>query len=336
MRRALLVANPTAQSGRNAARIEVARAHLERAGVEHDFLSTEPSGGTVDAVARVLAEERHDVAIGMGGDGTFAEVAKGILQSGRQKHVRLGMLPTGTANDQGKSFGLSSDPSALEHNVAVVAAGIETSLDAARLDCLDVEGHIVRSDVFFDSAGWGIGPRVLAVRNEDRRAIESMPVVRDVWRDKLVYAGAMLRTFLASYVENDKFDVDLVLDGVEQRWERLSDLVVKGTRVYGGLWVLDPQSRHDDGKFEVVPFAGRRDWISKAMVHLDHSGRFAGALAKVGIRHSEGTSASRIDLTFHPRGGVPLAGQLDGEEFPVTERARIEVLPRVIRLIVPT
>ena len=36
----------------------------------------------------------------------FAEVAKGILASGRP--VRLGMLPTGTANDQGKSFGLES------------------------------------------------------------------------------------------------------------------------------------------------------------------------------------------------------------------------------------
>src|SRR5688500_15483289 len=126
MRRALLVANPTAQSGRNRARIALAQAELERVGIEHDFLATEPSGGTVDAVARVLAEDRHDVAICMGGDGTFAEVAKGILQSSRQKHVRLGMLPTGTANDQGKSFGLSSARSALEHNVAVIAAGVET------------------------------------------------------------------------------------------------------------------------------------------------------------------------------------------------------------------
>jgi diacylglycerol kinase family enzyme len=335
MRRALLVANPTAQSGRNAERIELARAALERTAVAHDFLATEPAGGTVDAVAHALADGGYDTAICMGGDGTFAEVAKGILQSGRARQVRLGMLPTGTANDQGKSFGLSSDLGSLEHNVAVVAAAVETSLDAARLDCLDEAGRVVHSDVFFDSAGWGISPRVLAMRNDDRRTIESIPLVRELWRDKLVYAGAMLRTFLDSYVENDKFDVDLVVDGTAHAWTRLSDLVVKGTRIYGGLWVLDPESRHDDGKFEVVPFAGRRDWISKAMVHLDHSGRFADALAKVGVRHSEGVSGARIELSFRPRGGVPLAAQIDGEELATTERARIEVLPRVLRLIVP-
>ena len=33
------------------------------------------------------------------------------------------MLPTGTANDQGKSFGLAAGPDALATNVAVIAAG---------------------------------------------------------------------------------------------------------------------------------------------------------------------------------------------------------------------
>ena len=109
----LLVANPTAQSGKNAARIERARRLLDERRLPHQFLSTQPGGGTVAAVKAALDDGDHHTAIYMGGDGTFAEVAKGILQSRRAGEVRLAMLPTGTANDQGKSFGLHASPDAL-------------------------------------------------------------------------------------------------------------------------------------------------------------------------------------------------------------------------------
>src|SRR5262249_27099794 len=160
--------------------------------------------------------------------------------SGRADEVRLGMLPTGTANDQGKSFGLDAGDPDLAHNVRVLAQGRETRLDAGRLRACDAAGVLVREDWFFDSAGWGISPRVLALRNEDKKAIADIPLVRDVWRDQLVYAGALLRTFIASYVDDGKFDVRVRADGVEHTWRGLTDLVVKGTRIYGGLWVFDP------------------------------------------------------------------------------------------------
>src|SRR4051812_43383504 len=255
----LLVANPTAQSGKNAARIELARLLLEEHGVAHDFLSTQPHGGTVAVVRDALDSGNHDTAIYMGGDGTFAEVAKGILASSRAAEVRLAMLPTGTANDQGKSFGLESDEASLGRNVEVIAGNRETRLDVGRLRALDAEDKLVREDLFFDSAGWGISPRVLQLRNEDRKAIAEIPLVRDVYRDQLVYAGALLRTFLESYIEDDKFDVTVTADGETFAWTGLSDLIVKGTRIYGGMWVFDDNSRCDDGKFEVVPFTGKRD-----------------------------------------------------------------------------
>src|SRR5262245_19811328 len=101
-RRCLLIGNPTAQSGKNAARIDLARQLLDEAGLAHDFAATVAAGGTVEVVRRALdADPTFDTAIAMGGDGTFAEVAKAILASGRAADVRLGMLPTGTANDQG-------------------------------------------------------------------------------------------------------------------------------------------------------------------------------------------------------------------------------------------
>jgi diacylglycerol kinase family enzyme len=334
--RHLLVANPTAQSGKNAARIARARELLDAAGLHHRLVPTAPHGGTVTAVARELADPDLQVAIYMGGDGTFAEVAKGILQSGRAGQVALGMLPTGTANDQGKSFGLSSEESALPANVRVLAEGARCRLDVGRIQALDRQGALLREDLFFDSAGWGLSPRTLALRNEDREVIGRIPVVREVYRDHLVYAGALLRTFLASYVDDDKFDALVLADDQVQEWRGLTDLVVKGTRIYGGMWIFDPTSKPDDGLFEVLPFVGRRDWASKVLVHLEQSGTLSEGLAAAGVTHSQGVRAARIEIELRghsPR--VPLAAQIDGEEFPASERVRIEVLPRALQLVVP-
>lgn len=302
--------------------------------MSHEVLSTAPHGGTVVRVRDALRAKPFAAVLYMGGDGTFAEVAKGLLESGRAKEVALGMLPTGTANDQGKSFGLEAAESALARNVEVIAGGREALLDAGKITALDATGAVIREDHFFDSAGWGISPRVLHLRNEDREAINKLPVVRELYRDQLVYAGALLRTFLASYVEDDKFDAEVVADGQTLRWTGLTDLVVKDTRIYGGLWVFDPASRPDDGLFEVVPFVGKRDWMSKALVHLEQTGTAAQALERIGVSHSAGVRAAEIELRFAPH-QVPLAAQIDGEEFPATAVARIEVLPRALRLIVP-
>lgn len=333
----LLVANPTAQSGKSAARIDAASALLDATNVPHVFLATLPDGGTVRAVAEALGHgDGFDTAVYMGGDGTFADVAKGILASGRSAGVQLGMLPTGTANDQGRSFGLSSAHDALAHNVAVIAAGRGARLDVGRLRGFDAAGRLVREDYFFDSAGWGISPRILALRNDDRRTLAAIPVVRDVYRDQLVYAGAMLRTFVASYAEDDAFDVEAVIDGAPVHWAGLTDLVVKGTQIYGGIWVLDPDGRPDDGRFEVVPFAHRADWLSKAIVHLEHSEMFTSVLESMGVTQSKSVSGAVLDLDFleHP-GALPIRAQIDGEEFPTTARVQVEVQARTLRIIVP-
>jgi diacylglycerol kinase family enzyme len=331
----LLLANPTAKSGKNAARIDTVRALLDRSGIAHRFEPTRPAGATVAVARDALRDDaRLTTAIAMGGDGTFAEVAKGILASGRLDAVALAMLPTGTANDQGKSFGLASDDGSLERNVGVIRDGLETRLDAGALTAMSADGIVVREDHFFDSAGWGISPRTLALRNEDRERIESIPVVRELWRDQLVYAGALLRTFLHGWIEDDRFDVQVVADGVTHEWTGLLDLVVKGTRIYGGIWVVDPASRHDDGLFEVEPFRGARDWSSKALLALDGTGRTEETLAAVGVTHSQGIRASEIELILRPH-EVPLAAQIDGEEHPFAPRVRIRVLRRAIRLVVP-
>jgi diacylglycerol kinase family enzyme len=327
----LLVGNPAAQSGKNKERIDRALSLLREAKLDVELLPTLPKGGTVGAVRNALeADPSLRVVIAMGGDGTFREVAAGLFTSTARERVALGMLPTGTANDQGKSFGLEATPAALPRNVDVIRAGHETMLDVGVYRAGET------TDYFFDSAGWGLSARVLAQRNKDRPVVETLGPLKEIYRDHAVYAGAFLRTFLESYLIDDKLRVEAVLDGKVVELDGLTDLVVKNTRVYAGAWVLDKTSRHDDGAFELVPFRGKRDWASKAIVDLDANPVTEEMLNEIGVEHSKPIRASRIELTIYdPPGSAPLAAQLDGEQWPASPRVTIEVVARGLRLVVP-
>jgi len=329
----LLVGNPTAQSGKNQERIDRALGLMQDAGLATELLATLPGGKTIGAVRAALEAGSYRTVIAMGGDGTFREVAAGLYTSKRRDEVTLGMLPTGTANDQGKSFGLHADDSALARNVDVIHAAHETRLDVGIYRAGDASAA---PEYFFDSCGWGLSARVLAQRNKDRALVETLGPLKELYRDQAVYAGAFLKTFLESYVIEDRLRVVATLDGKQVELDGLSDLIVKNTRVYAGAWVFDETSRHDDGIFELVPFVGKNDWISKAIRDLEFVPLNEEILGELGLEHSKTLRASVMDLEiFDPPGGAPLATQLDGEEWPASQRVRIEVAPRGIRLIVP-
>ena len=329
----LLVGNPTAQSGKNKERIDEALTLMKAAGIPADLLATLPSGKTVAAVREALDSGKHRVVIAMGGDGTFREVAAGLYTSKRRDEIAMGMIPTGTANDQGKSFGLEALPDSLQRNIDVIHAGHETRLDVG---IYRSGGASAAPDYFFDSCGWGLSARVLAQRNKDREFVDTLGPLKELYRDKAVYAGAFVKTFLESYVIDDKLRVVATLDGVRVELDGLTDLIVKNTRVYAGAWVFDQSSQHDDGIFELIPFVGKRDWASKALIDLEAVPLDEQMLEEIGLEHSKTLRASCMELEiFDPEGGAPLAAQLDGEEWPANPRVRIDVAARAIRLIIP-
>ena len=205
----LLVGNPTSRQGKAAARIEEARELLVRRGLEHDFRETLPDGETTGMVAGALQERPYRTVIYLGGDGTFNEVAKGICLSGRASEVRIGMLPSGTANDQGKSFGISSRPRAIEENVDVIAADHTTRLDVGEVKAIANDGTVLRRDLFFDSIGWGLSAAILQFRNRELDAVKSIPIWRDMYRDHMVYIRAAVHQLGLAWLTRDHFAAEL-------------------------------------------------------------------------------------------------------------------------------
>ncbi len=329
-RRHLLFGNPSAQSGRAKEAVDRASALLAAAGVDVVFVETEPEGRTPALVARTIRERSPDAVLALGGDGTFNEVARGILASGSSPP--LGMLPMGTANDQGRSFGLLPGREHIGEHVEVILAGHQALLDVGRIDALDAAGGVIASTLFFDSASFGFAPDILAARNRDRREVSQIPLLSLLYRDQAVYVGAALDRWLSSFVEPMKFGCVVTADRFQRSYVELTDLVVKATPIFAGHWVLDRRAEPDDGLFELIAVASRREWGS----------RIVGDLAKnpvrpeiLGLDPKEHLAAARFDIELLREGETGVASQIDGEEWARAFRFRIEVDARRLPLLTP-
>jgi diacylglycerol kinase family enzyme len=331
--RAILVANATAQSGKASGRIDTTLERMRARGWDPEFLATEPDGATVVTLRDRMASEQYDAVVYMGGDGTFREVAKAILAAGGTQH--MGMLPSGTANDQGKSFGVSHRPADLDENLRIIEQNHVIELDVGAIARLDDGGEVTHEERFFDSAGWGLQADILWARNRDRELIENVPFLKEVYRDHAVYAGAALERTVNSWFEEIKFSAKVVADGGVHTYDGLSDVIINATPIYAGSWVPNRHGRPDDGFFELVPMAGQLDTLSKLV--LDHTAvpAFKAALQSIGVQHAQSFSAARFEIELSRPGKPEIKVQIDGEEWIAGSRYRVKVMKRQLKLIVP-
>jgi diacylglycerol kinase family enzyme len=332
----LLVGNPTSRSGKAVERFPVVRRMFEQLEVDFEFRETLPGGLTSDLVSDAVREEGFRTVVYIGGDGTFNEVAKGVFRSGLAAEARIGMIPSGTANDQGKSFGIPSAERAIGDNVRVIAEGHTTQLDIGEVSAFSDTGVSLWRDLFFDSVGWGLSAAILAFRNRERNIVSKLPVVRDMYRDQMVYIRAAVRELALSWVTRDRFTADVEVDGEGYTLDGLSDLTVNNTSIYAGEWLIDASARHDDGLFELTPFRGIRDWTSKLILYHKRNPLTEELVNRIGISHSPGYRGGCFQLhILRPTKDVLIPAQLDGEEFPAADHFEIRVHPRVLSLIVP-
>lgn len=97
--------------------------------------------------------------------------------------------------------------------------------------------------------------------------------------------------------------------------------------------MFDPNIESDDGRFELVPITGRRDFGAKLLGALRRSPVGAEDLSVLGLAHAPPIAGSKFQLDVR---ASPLpSAQCDGEELPVGDRYRIDVEPRALRLTVP-
>lgn len=332
----LIVGNPSSRGGKAAKRIDTVRELMTERGIPFEFRSTLPNRRTVGMVADAIVRDGFRTVVYLGGDGTFYEVATGICQSGMASDVRLGMLPSGTANDQGKSFGISSSSRALEVNVDTILKGYTTKLDVPEVTAFSDDGIVLGRDLFFDSLGFGLSASILAQRNRDLEATRSVPVLKHMYRDHVVYVRAALHELAVSLVSGDRFAAEVTVDGETHELTNLTDLLIKNTLIFAGDWIVDLEAAHDDGLVEIAPFRGIGDWTSRVIVNHKKFPIKKDAMERIGWTPSSPLRGANIHIQLlRPSREEALPCELDGEEFISANFFEIDVHPRLLTVIIP-
>jgi diacylglycerol kinase (ATP) len=217
-----LIANPAAGRGRGARRLPAVQKALADVGIT-DVRLTRGPGDERDLAARA-ASEGIETIVALGGDGTWGNVARGILESGRD--ARLVPIAAGTGNDFPHALQLPAhDPVAMAR---VAASGNSVPVDVGWANDI----------AFLNVAGLGLETEVL------RRVLKMRAL-----SGPLVYVAAalpVLRTYggLRASIQNG--------DGPPGPMQQWCAIVASNGPRFGGGFRVAPEASVTDGKVDVI------------------------------------------------------------------------------------
>jgi diacylglycerol kinase (ATP) len=241
-------------------------------GIRLDLAETHRAGHA-ETLTREAVLGGAPMVVAAGGDGTIAEVANGLMGSG----ARLGVIPLGTANVLAHELALPFAPRAV---AAALAFGRTRTLWPG------VAHGAAGSRLFVQMLGVGFDAQVV------HRL--SLPLKRVMGRGAYV---------VQSLRETGRYrfpPVRLRIDEVET--ETASVVISKG-RLYGGKYLLAPESRPADPGFSVVLFGCG----GPAAALMYGAALPVGLLGLApGVRHMR---AERVEVV----GNAPIPAQADGD-----------------------
>jgi YegS/Rv2252/BmrU family lipid kinase len=172
--------------------------------------------------------------ISFGGDGTHSEVVDGIMQSGLNKEVALGVLHAGTGGDFRRMIPGAEE---LESGCAAIRDGQPVPIDIGWVQYVHDDGH--REGRFFlNITSMGMGGLV------DRFVAAS----ESKSSGKAKYFKAVLR----AQMKYKPAQIQLRIDGKDEGRHEISNICVCNGRWAGGGMMFAPEARVADGMFDVV------------------------------------------------------------------------------------
>lgn len=291
-----MVVNPAA--GQKAPELTIAKTReaLAELGMGCEIHKTEGAGDAARWAART-ADLDFDLLVVVGGDGTLAEAAGGLVNSGAS--VPLLFVPRGTANLITMATGIPRD---LKKAVHLLRSGVVHRFDI---------GYLPRLDRFF-LLTLAIGFPAETVEEAPRSLKDKLGVGAYMWGA----ARKMWRPHAARF--------ELVLDGIERQSISHVALVsnVGSIRTIG--FKVGPNASPDDGKLDVYIDEGESsfDLLNAVLEFL--AGKGEG-------RNVSHFTASRAKITTDP----VLRVQADGEVLGDTP-VEVEIRRRALPLVVPS
>ncbi len=265
--------------------------------------------------ARELAmegvREGHPLIVAVGGDGTFSEVANGVLMAAEIPGPAVGLINVGTGGDFRRSLGIGPG---FERSLEALTLGRERLVDVGRVSFVGVNGTPVEQ-YFVNVLSAGLGGLV-------DRYIETMP---SLLGGRIGYYLASLRAVLAS--KEQSLLARIAWEG-ETREETIPAYLVAicNGRWFGGSMDVAPMALLDDGRFEVVtitahtkPYLARRVRGVYTGRHLDEPTVHHFPCQRIELSLEDESAERRflLDVDGDALGSLPLS---------------VEVAPRGLRI----
>ena len=268
---------------------------------------TEHRGHAVQ-LARELLSEGFDLIIGVGGDGTFNEIANGFLDADElvRPGASLGILPAGTGGDFQRMFGFNGR-NALEQALVALTAGESRLIDAGKARYVTLDGQ-TRERYFVNLVSFGMGGSVA------ERARNSF----GAFGGRAAFLWATFRVLLHYRGRN----VWVTLNGGAPSEYYVTNVAVGNGCFHGGGMHPCPTAVMDDGILEVTVI----EYMNMLRLLRDIRVLYSGEIYQhPKVHHLRG---ARIEA----HAGKPTLIEMDGE--PVGKLPlEITVLPRKLPVL---
>src|SRR5918992_4876498 len=218
-----VIVNPASGRGSGARALPAIRSAFSAVGVSEVRLTS--AKGREETEARRAIDEGFDTIVACGGDGTWGNVANGILSAGAGREVRMAPIATGTGNDFAKTVGAPARDFPAIARLAV--DGSDMAVDVGR-----IEGRH-----FLNVSGFGFDIAVL----EDIERISWL-------KGDMLYLYSALRQ-LFSY---GGVHVGIGSAKKQRDSRRHLMLIVANARNFGGAFKISPGASVTDGKLDAI------------------------------------------------------------------------------------
>jgi diacylglycerol kinase (ATP) len=291
-----VIFNPAAGRGRGAGRasrfLELLREELP----SFEHASTTRAGEERSIAAHAL-DQGFRTIVACGGDGTWSSVADVVLLAERPG-VRLALLPGGTGNDFGKSFGITF--ARARDVVRGIARGTTRRIDVGR----------VGGRHFLNVVGLGFDIAVI-------RDAEKLPLLQG---DALYKFCALRQLFrfpgIRLSIAGD-FGPPIAGDFLM--------VTVSNAKYFGGSFLIAPRADVADGKLDVVAIGNAGALRRAKLFGLVAKGRH---VSEPEVRIAEGRS-----LRIESAGAISY--EVDGEVLAADGALDIAAVPGALELVVP-
>lgn len=179
-----------------------------------------------DAYKKVISiEEKYDLVVCSGGDGTLDEVVTGMMSRDEEDRITIGYIPTGTTNDFANSLHI---PRSILKAADTAVNGVEFSCDVGQFN----------EDIFVYIAAFGLFTDVSYETKQDMKNI--------LGHLAYVLEGTKRLFNIPSYRMKVTFDGETIED------EFVFGMVTNSKSVAGFRSMVGKQVVFDDGVFEVT------------------------------------------------------------------------------------